>query len=568
MAPDKDILLLRHSAAHLLAHAVTELYPGTLLTIGPATETGFFYDFLPLHNFKESDLPKIEQRMLEIAQRNLPIEHKQVPKAEALKLFKDNPFKLEMINQIPEETVGIATQGDFYDLCKGGHVLTTGDIKHFKLTGISGSYWRADRSNQALQRLSGIVFFTKDDLIAFEDASEQAKLCDHRRLGKQLELFSFHDEGVGFPFFHPKGKTILNIMIEYLRTELTALNYQELQTPVLLSNELWKRSGHWDFYKDKMYFCTVHEEDTTYAVRPMNCPGSILIYKDRPRSYRELPLKLSEFGLVHRYELSGVLHGLMRARAFTIDDAHIYCTVDQMEQEILETIELTFRVLKKFGFHDITVGLSTRPEESMGDAALWEKATNALKNALNLAKVDYNLQEGEGAFYGPKIEFVFRDSMGREWQGGTIQVDFCNPENFDMTYIAPGGTRQRPVMIHRAIYGSLERFFAVVLEHYKGILPLWLSPVQACILTITDEQKAYAQIVYKKLRDAGLRVEVDESSEKISAKIKTAQLAKIPWMLILGKKEADAKTITLRKHDGSQAFGLTIEQVILEAKEQ
>jgi threonyl-tRNA synthetase len=561
----KDLMTLRHSAAHLLGHAVSELYPDTKLTIGPATEEGFFYDFLPTQNFKEEDLGPIEIRMRELAQKNFPLEHTQISKEEARRIFKNNPFKLELIEQIPGDTVGLSRQGDFVDLCRGGHVAKTGDIKYFKLLGISGAYWRADRNNQALQRITGTAFFTAKELEDFERLRLEVQTYDHRRLGKQLDLFSFHDEGVGFPFFHPKGKTILLSMVHYLRKELEKEGYLEIQTPIILSDELWHQSGHWDFYKDKMYFCRIEEEEKNLAVKPMNCPGAILIFRERPRSFRELPLRLSEFGLVHRYELSGVLHGLLRVRAFTIDDAHIFCTADQIEQEILNTINLTFRVLKKYGFEKVKVALSTKPETAMGDDALWEKAIAALKNALNLAQVPYTLQEGEGAFYGPKIEFKFVDAMHREWQGGTIQLDFCQPANFDLSYVASGGSKERPVMIHRAIYGSLERFFAVMLEHYKGNLPFWLAPVQVKILTITDAQKEYAKGILQALQEKGIRAEMDHSSDQISAKIKNAQLERVPWMLVIGNKEVESNAVTLRYQDGKQEPGLALPHVLEKA---
>jgi threonyl-tRNA synthetase len=560
-----DIMALRHSAAHLLAHAVMELYPQTILTIGPATPEGFFYDMLPARNFKEEDLPLIEARMKEIADRNLPLTHEPMSKEEARKLYKNNPFKLELIDGIPGDTVGIARQGDFYDLCKGGHVASTGLLKNLKLNNISGSYWRADRNGQALQRISGIVFFTAKDLADYEKAKEEAAKYDHRRLGKQLDLFSFHDEGVGFPFFHPKGKLVLNLMTAYMRRLQQEHGYQEISTPQMLSDELWKRSGHYAHYKDKMYFCFI--DDQSYAIKPMNCPGSILIYKTRPRSYRELPLKLSEFGLVFRHELSGVLHGLMRVRSFTIDDTHIYCTPDQIEHEVITIIKMTYAMLKKYGFEHIDVAVATKPENAMGSDVLWQKATDALKHALDNAGIAYTINEGEGAFYGPKIEFQIKDSMGRSWQCGTIQVDFFQPENFDLHYIASSGKQERPVMIHQAIYGSLERFFAILLEHYKGHLPFWLAPEQIRILTITDAQKPYGQKVLEQLHAHGLRVEMDESSDQISGKIKRAQEEKIPWMLVLGQKEVDNNTITLRHTDGKQEFGLTLEQVLAKAQE-
>ena len=560
----EKIMALRHSAAHLLAHAVSELYPDTILTIGPATQEGFFYDLLPKRNFKEEDLPLIEARMKEIAARNLPLTHEQMSKEEARILYKNNPYKLELINDIPGTTVGIARQGNFYDLCKGGHVEKTGLLKQVKLTGISGSYWRAERTNQALQRISGIVFFTQEELQAHEKAKEEAAKYDHRRIGKQLDLFSFHDEGVGFPFFHPKGKLVINLMVEYMRSLQTQHNYQEISTPLMLSDELWRRSGHYAHYKDKMYFCMIDEQ--SYAVKPMNCPGSILVYKTRPRSYRELPLKLAEYGHVFRHELSGVLHGLMRVRAFTQDDAHIYCMPSHIEQEVITIINMTYTMLKKFGFNDIDVTISTKPEQAMGSDELWQKATDALKKALEVVKIPFSISAGEGAFYGPKIEFRIKDSMGREWQCGTIQIDFFQPENFDLHYVASSGQRERPVMIHQAIYGSLERFFAIILEHYKGHLPFWIAPVQIKILTITDAQKSYAQSIQEALSGHGLRIELDETSDQISGKIKRAQEEKIPWMLVIGQKEVDNNTITLRYIDGKQEFGLSLEQVITKAQ--
>jgi len=566
MSKNSDLQKLRHSAAHLLAHAVLELFPDTILTIGPATPEGFFYDFLPVQNFKEEDLPKIEQRMHEIAKRNLPLTHEQVTKSVAREMFANNPYKLELIKGIPGDTVGIARQGDFVDLCRGGHVENTGDIKHFKLLNISGSYWRADRNNQALQRIAGTAFYTAEDLALFEKRREEALMYDHRKLGKELDLFSFHEEGVGFPFFHAHGKIILNIMKEYVRDLLNKAGYQEIATPMMLSDELWRASGHYDHYKNNMYFCQV--EDKTYAIKPMNCPGAILIYKERPRSYRELPFRLAEFGLVHRFELSGVLHGLFRARAFTIDDGHIFCTMDQIEPELVSTIQMIKEVLHKFGFEKIKVGLSTKPKDAMGSDELWDRAINALKNALDKADLPYTIQEGEGAFYGPKIEFLIEDSMGRTWQCSTVQLDFFLPQNFDLSYINSEGKKERPVMIHRAIYGSFERFLGILLEHYKGRLPFWLAPVQVRILTITDEQKDYAHKILEALKAHHIRAELDESSDQISAQIKRAQLQRIPWMLVLGKKEETNNTVTLRNLDGKQEFGLSLDAVLKKAQQE
>lgn len=559
MKHEQKLEVLRHSAAHLLAHAISELFPNTLLTIGPATKTGFFYDSLPERNFRDEDLPIVEKRMHEIADRKLPLTHEQVSKEYARELYKNNPFKCELIDQIPGDTVGIARQGDFYDLCRGGHVDNTHDIQHFKLLNISGSYWRADRSNQALQRITGTAFFTAQDLQAYETRLEEAIKYDHRRLGRELDLFSFHEEGAGFPFFHPHGKRILNTLTNYIRTKLDKEGYQEVSTPSILNAELWKQSGHYAHYKDNMYFCEIEEKE--YAIKPMNCPGAILIYKDRPHSYRELPLRLAEFGHVHRYELSGVLHGLFRVRAFTQDDGHIFCSREQLDDEILKTIRITYEILKKFNFNTIIVYLSTRPKNALGNDELWEHATNALKHGLEKSNIPFTICEGEGAFYGPKIEFHIEDSMDRTWQCSTIQVDFFQPENFDLEFVTSQGTKDRPVMIHRAILGSLERFLGVLLEHCKGKFPFWLAPVPIKILTITDQHREYAHTIQAALTDWNIHSELDISGDPISGQIKRAQLQQIPWMLVLGGKEVENNTVTLRYLNGKQEFGLTLEQL-------
>ncbi len=565
MEQKKDLAILRHSAAHLLAHAVSELYPNTKPTIGPATTDGFFYDFLPEQNFKEADLPKIAQRMSEIAQRGLPIEHKEISKKEARELYKDNQFKMELINKLEDDMVGLATQGDFYDLCKGGHVTNTNLLKYFKLLGISGSYWRADRSGQPLQRIAGTAFATPKELRLYEKRCEEALKYDHRKLGRELDLFSFNEHGPGFPFFHPNGKIIINLLISYLRKLLIKADYKEISTPAMLNVELWKQSGHYDHYRDNMYFSEIDEK--TYVVKPMNCPGAILVYKSHPRSYRELPLRLSEFGHVHRHELSGVLHGLFRVRSFTQDDAHIFCTPDQIESEVINVATMAMKLFAQFGFKKIKVGLSTKPDNAMGDAALWEKATNALKSALEHAGIEYTVYEGDGAFYGPKIDFMIEDSMGRSWQCSTIQLDFCQPQNFDLQYVTPKGTKAQPVMIHHVLYGSMERFFGILIEHYKGKFPFWLAPTQIKLLTITDDQMPYAQELEKKLKNADFRVVLDKSNDPISGKIKHAQLQQIPWMLVLGAKEVENKTVTLRYRDGKQEHGLSIEQLLEKALE-
>ena len=507
----EQLQILRHSAAHLAAQAVLELFPETILTIGPATEEGFFYDVLPKRNFKEEDLAVIENKMHELSRKNFPITHTEIPKEEARKLFAHNPFKLELIETIPGDTVGLSRQGDFYDLCRGGHVKSTGDIEHFKLLNISGSYWRADRNNQPLQRITGTAFLTAQDFAKYEKLKEEAAMYDHRRLGKQLDLFSFHEEGPGFPFYHPKGKTILNLLVNYLKKVITKAHYQEISTPIILSDSLWRQSGHYAHYKENMYFTVV--DDKSYAIKPMNCPGAILVYKERPHSYRELPLKFAEFGLVHRHELSGVLQGLFRARAFTQDDAHIFCMVSQLQEEIKTMIAMFFNVYKKFGFKTIHVALSTQPKNYIGSNELWQGATQALHNALESSEITYVVHEGDGAFYGPKIDFSIEDSMKREWQCGTIQIDFFQPENFNLSYISPQGVKERPVIIHRTIYGSLERFFWYFDRTLqRAISPFGLPQFKFVYLTITDEQKEYAYMNFKKsLKNRVLRAEIDES---------------------------------------------------------
>ncbi len=550
---------LRHSAAHLLAHAISELYPDTRFTIGPTTDTGFFYDFLAQTTIREDDLPVIEERMKQLSEKDYSIIQSSVSKEEARRIFKDNPFKLELINDIEDTVVGISRQGDFIDLCRGGHVTSTGQIKHFKLLTISGVYWRGDKEKPQLQRISGICFESKAELDQYLQQREDALKYDHRKLGKELDLFSLMPEGVGFPFMHPKGTLILNTLKDFMRKLLYDNGYQEVATPIMLNADLWRRSGHYSYYKENMYFS--HIDETEYAIRPMNCPGAFLIYNTRPRSYRELPMRISEFGYVHRHELSGVLHGLMRVRAFTIDDAHIICKLDQMESEIITVLGLIAATLKKVGFTTIKIGLATRPANAMGSVEVWNIAIEALKKALERCGYEYTIKEGDGAFYGPKIEVGIQDSMGRTWQCSTVQVDFVQPENFDLTCINSNGQKERVVVIHHAIFGSLERFFAVVLEHYKGKLPFWISPVQARILTITEQENGYAKELYEKLRPY-MRVELDTNSDPISAKIKDAQLQQVPWMIVIGKKEEASGTITLRYRDGTQEFGISFESLL------
>lgn len=557
---------LRHSAAHLLAQAVLELYPETKMTIGPVTTTGFYYDFLPLRTFCEDDLPAIEQKMHEIAAKNFKIEGKEYSKAEAKKLFANNEFKLEIIEALPaDEKITVYYQGPFFDLCKGGHVESLGMVKHFKLTAVAGSYWRADREGIQLQRISGVAFESADELNEYLTMIEEAKLYDHRKLGKQLDLFSFHEEAPGIVFFHDKGTKIFNKLIEFLRELQEEAGYQEIRTPLILNEALWRTSGHYDNYSDKMFFTKA--DDITHCVRPMNCPGGILLYQERPHSYRELPLRVSEFGLVHRCELSGVLHGMLRVRGFTQDDAHIYCTAEQVQSEVVNALNLAMKLYSRFEFKNIKMALATRPEKSIGSDEHWALATKALADGLTAAGFEYEINEGEGAFYGPKIEVHIKDAMGREWQCGTVQVDFFLPQNFGLEYIDSDQSRKQPVMIHRALYGSIERFVGIITEHYKGHFPFWLAPVQMRILTITDNQRGYAAKILDTLRRNKIRAEIDESGGQLSAQVKRGQMDKIPWMLVIGKKEEETGTVTIRYVDGKQDAGLSLEALLAKAAE-
>ncbi len=564
MEQDKDLAILRHSTAHLLAQAVTQLFPQTKLTIGPSTSHGFFYDFQPETNFKETDLELISTRMTQLAEQNIPITHEELSKERAREIYKNNPFKLELIDGIEGDTVGFSRQGDFYDLCRGGHVASTGLLKNFQLTTISGSYWRADREGTPLQRISGTAFPSSKELRMFLQKQEEAAKYDHRKIGKEMDLFSFHEEGPGFPFFHPKGKQIINGLQAVMRKIWNKNNYQEVSTPAMLDEKLWVKSGHASYYKQNMYFCNIDERE--FALKPMNCPGALMLYNEKPRSFRELPLKLAEFGHVHRHELSGVLHGLFRVRAFTQDDSHIFCMPEQLEAEIIKVVQIIDQLLNLFEFTQVSYAVSTKPANAMGTDEFWVLATDGLMNALKTMGKEFIVQEGEGAFYGPKIEVKIKDSMDRQWQCSTVQVDFTLPQNFDISYIASGGTKQRPVMLHQANFGSLERFFGILLEHTKGHIPFWLAPVQIKVLPITDEQKEYAQTIMAALEDHNLRAELDESAEPLSAKIKVAQLARIPWMVVIGQKEMEAQTLTLRYVSGKQEFGLTLEQLLEKAK--
>ena len=544
-----ELRAIRHTASHVLAQAVKRLYPETKLAIGPAIDDGFYYDFDREGGFTPDDLEKLEAEMKKIVKENLALKPFVLPRDEAIKFMqeKGEPYKVELIEDLPEgETISFYQQGDFVDLCAGPHILYTKGIKAFKLTSIAGAYWRGSEKNKMLTRIYGTAFAKKEDLEAYLTMMEEAKKRDHRKLGTELGLFMFAEEGPGFPFFLPKGMTLKNTLIDYWREIHLREGYQEVSTPVILSRKLWETSGHWDHYKENMYTTVIDDED--YAIKPMNCPGGMLVYKSQPRSYRDLPLRVGELGLVHRHEKSGQLHGLMRVRCFTQDDAHIFMTQDQITDEIKGVTRLINEVYSQFGF-DYFVELSTRPEDSMGSDEDWEMATNGLRNALDEMGLKYIVNEGDGAFYGPKIDFHLRDSIGRTWQCGTIQLDFQLPQRFEAEYVAEDGTKKRPIMIHRVCFGSIERFIGILIEHFAGKFPVWLAPVQVKVIPVSEKSMEYAQGVYDQLKAAGIRTELDRKDEKVGYKIRQAQLEKVPFMLVLGEKEAAEGKITVRSRD-------------------
>ncbi len=571
---EDELRAIRHTASHVLAQAVKRLYPEAKLAIGPAIDDGFYYDFDREGGFTAEDLAKLEDEMAKIVRENLPIKPFVLPRDEAVALMQENgePYKVELIMDLPEgETISFYRQGDFTDLCAGPHILYTKGVKAFKLTGIAGAYWRGSEKNKMLTRIYGTAFANKTDLENYLTMLEEAKKRDHRKLGKELGLFLFTEEGPGFPFFLPKGMTLKNTLIDYWRQIHQRENYKEVSTPVILSRKLWETSGHWEHYKENMYTTVIDEED--YAVKPMNCPGGMLVYKSQPHSYRDLPLRVGELGLVHRHEKSGQLHGLMRVRCFTQDDAHIFMREDQIEEEIKSVTRLIDEVYKCFGF-DYFVELSTRPENSMGTDEEWELATNGLKRALDDMGMDYIVNEGDGAFYGPKIDFHLRDSLGRTWQCGTIQLDFQLPQRFELEYTAEDGTKKRPIMLHRVCFGSIERFIGILIEHFAGKFPVWLAPVQVKVIPVSEKSMDYANGVYEKLKAAGVRTEIDHKDEKVGYKIRQAQLEKVPYMLVLGEKEAADGTITVRSRDkgdlGTTALDVFLEDVrtMTETKER
>ncbi len=556
----QGIEVFRHSTAHILAQAVTELFPGVKLTIGPVVDEGFYYDFDIDHHFTPEDIKKIEEKMQEIVEKDYKVKRIELDAKEAKKVFKDNPYKIELIKELNEPASAYG-QGNFIDLCKGPHVQSTGKIKAFKITKIAGAYWKGDVKNKQLQRIYGISFPEKRQLSDYLTMIEEAEKRDHRKIGKQLDLFSLHEEGPGFIFFHPKGVIVINILKEFMRKELARLGYKEIITPLILSRALWEQSGHWDHYRENMYFTKVDEKD--FAVKPMNCPGAILIYKEKLPSYRDLPIRFSEFGMDHRHELSGVLAGLFRVRAFTQDDAHIFCTEGHIQQEVMQLIELVDFAYKTFNF-PYRIELSTRPEKFAGKIENWSKAEKALEDALKSKKIEYKINPGDGAFYGPKIDFHIKDCIGRTWQCATIQIDFSMPEKFGLNYIAEDGNKHAPVMIHRAIFGSIERFFGILIEHYAGKFPLWLAPVQARILTVADRFSLYANKIKEELEKNNIRVEIDARTESVEYKVREAQLQKIPLILTVGEKEEKNETVAVRTLDNNVKFGVKVNGLIKE----
>ena len=554
----------RHTSAHILAQAVKRLFPDVKLAIGPAIADGFYYDFDSPEPFTPEALELIEAEMRKISKEKLILERFELPREDALKMVSQQgeSYKVELINDLPEDsTISFYKQGDFVDMCAGPHVDTTARVKAnaFKLTSCTGAYWRGNAENKMLQRIYGTCFMSKEELDEHLRRIEEAKLRDHRKLGRELDLYDLYDEGPGFPFYFPKGMVIKNELVSFWREEHTKAGYEEISTPLILNEELWHRSGHWDHYKDNMYFSKIDDED--HAIKPMNCPGGMLVYKRRMWSYRELPVRMAELGIVHRHELSGALHGLMRVRCFTQDDAHLYMTSEQIPAEIVAIIELVDRIYNVFGF-EYHVELSTRPEDFMGEKESWEKAEKILEDALISKNVKYKVNEGDGAFYGPKIDFHLVDCLGRSWQCATLQLDFQMPERFELEYVGADGEKHRPVMIHRTVLGSLERFIAILTEHYAGAFPLWLAPVQISVMPITERTHAYAREVFDKLFDAGFRVEPDFRNEKIGFKIREAQMQKVPYMLVLGDKEAESGLITVRKRQEGDIGNMTLDDFI------
>ena len=560
--------VLRHTASHVLAQAVKKLRPEAKLAIGPAIDNGFYYDFDVDEPFTPEFLTAVEKEMKKIVQKNDQLERFELPREEAIRFMeeKGEPYKVELIRDLPQDAViSFYKQGDFTDLCAGPHVPSTGKVKAFKLTSIAGAYWRGSEKNKMLQRIYGTAFTNKEDLDAYLQRLEEAKKRDHRRLGRELDLFDVRDEGPGFPFFYPKGMILRNILEDYWRQIHRAAGYEEIKTPIMLNRALWERSGHWDHYRENMY--TTKIDETDFAIKPMNCPGGMLVYQRKQWSYRDLPIRSGELGLVHRHELSGTLHGLMRVRCFTQDDAHIFMTPEQIRDEIKGVYKLIDSVYSTFGF-PYKVELSTRPENSIGTDEMWEMATNGLQGALDDLGVPYVINEGDGAFYGPKIDFHLEDCLGRTWQCGTIQLDMNLPERFDLTYVGADGEKHRPVMIHRVVFGSIERFIGILTEHFAGAYPLWLAPVQVKVLTITDRADEAAKQVQATLEEEGIRTEIDLRNEKIGFKVREAVMMKIPYMLVLGDKEVEDGTVNVRTRKGEVIGTMKLDEAIRLFKEE
>lgn len=551
---------LRHTASHILAQAVKRLWPNAKLAIGPAIDKGFYYDIDMEHTLTPEDLGKIEKEMSRIVKENLSITKSVMPRQEAIEFFKakNEDYKVELIQDLPEDAViSCYSQGDFIDLCAGPHVASTGKVKAFKLQSIAGAYWRGDEKNKMLQRIYGTAFEKKEELDAYLHMLEEAAKRDHRKLGKELGLFVIKEEGPGFPFFLPKGMALRNELENFWREVHHEFEYEEIRTPIILNKQLWETSGHWFHYRENMYTTIIDEEE--YAIKPMNCPGGILVYQNEMHSYRDLPLRYAELGLVHRHELSGALHGLFRVRAFTQDDAHVFMLPSQMQSELMKVIELFDRIYSQFGlkYH---VELSTKPDNAMGDDAIWEAATEALRNAIEAKGIPYVINPGDGAFYGPKLDYHIEDSLGRTWQCGTIQLDMNLPERFQIEYVGEDGQKHRPIMIHRACFGSMERFIGILTEHYAGAFPTWMAPVQVKILPISEKHVEYAKDLAKQMHRDYVRVEVDDRSEKIGYKIRQAQMAKVPYMLVVGDKEVEEGTVNVRKHGGDELGSVPFEE--------
>ncbi|MDB2654379.1 threonine--tRNA ligase [Luminiphilus sp.] len=561
---DQALEILRHSTAHLLAQAVQQLFPGTQVTIGPTVDDGFYYDFAADHNFTLEDLEKIEARMKELVASDLPVTRRVTSREDAVALFKGmgEHYKVEIIEDLPaDEEISLYQQGDWLDLCRGPHVPSTGKLGAFKLTKVAGAYWRGDSNNTQLQRIYGTAWSTPKELKAYLNRIAEAEKRDHRKIGRKLDLFHFSDDAPGSVFWHPKGWTLFRELLEYMRARQDAADYVEVNTPDVMDRSLWETSGHWFNYRENM-FSTQTEDERIFALKPMNCPGSVSMFAQGLKSYRDLPLRMAEFGKVHRYEPSGALHGLMRVRHFTQDDAHIYCTEQQMEQECIDVVALVLDIYKDFGFEDVVIKLSTRPENRIGSDEVWDKLEAALSNALEVMGLDYVLYPGEGAFYGPKLEFVLRDAIGRDWQCGTLQVDMNLPERFDISYVDEEGNRdKRPVMLHRALFGSLERFIGILIEHFEGNFPAWLAPQQAVVVNITDKQTAYAGEVAASLKAQGFRVACDLRNEKVGFKIRELELAKIPYVLVVGEKEREAGTVAVRGRHGADLGVMKVEDL-------